>query len=251
MKRTAALLIVVLLLPAAAFAAERGLLWRVVQTCMASQSLIGVPFPCLAVDLAGGPARGYAVLRAPFERTHVVVTPTVQTIGIEADRLRADGAPNYFADAWASRHFVTDVLPRKPDRTDLALAVNSRPGRSQDQLHIHVDCIRQTVKRRLAGAVARLAPGQWARVAVQPHGPEYNATVLQDSGLAGANLFRLVRDGLGVGPDDMDDVTIVVIGATLHDGQPGFVVLARQRVEDGRDEAHGEALLDHACSAFR
>ena len=48
----------------------------------------------------------------------------------------------------------------------------------------------------------------------------------------------------------MAEVTVVVVGAELATG-PGFVVLARRRIANSRDEAHGEALMDHACSAFQ
>ena len=63
-------------------------------------------------------------------------------------------------------------------------------------------------------------------------------------------MFQLVQSGLGIGPDAMDDVTIVMVGADLR-GTPGFVILARQRIPDSRDEAHGEALMDHSCKAFQ
>ena len=251
MKRTSILIVLAVLLPvAAATAAERGLLWRVVQTCVATESLVGAPFPCLAVNVKAGLDRGFAVVRAPFEATHVVVTPTVRTIGIEAGRLQAPNAPNYFADAWASRHFATDSLPKRPGQTDMALAVNSRPGRSQDQLHIHVDCIRQDVKRALAAQSDIIHTGDWTRVVVMPRAPRYLATALDESDLSTTNLFALVQKGLAIDPGDMDEMTIVVVGADLG-GRPGFYVLARHRIENSRDEAHGEALMDHACKAFR
>ena len=79
------------------------MLWRVVQTCLVDHAITGGSFPCLRVDTAQGLERGYAVLRAPFERLHVIITPTVRTIGIEDLRLKAPDAPNYFADAWAVR----------------------------------------------------------------------------------------------------------------------------------------------------
>ena len=250
MKRLAALLAAALLLPTIAAAGEPGLLWRVVQTCVATHKLIGTAFPCLAVSLSGGPERGFAVVRAPFEATHVVVTPTVRTIGIEAEQLRADDAPNYFADAWTARHFVADGLRHEPTRTDLAMAVNSRPGRSHDQLHIHVDCIRQDVKRTLSGQLASFRPGSWTKAVVLPRAPHYSATALEEGDLASTNIFKLVQNGLGVAAEDMEEVTIVVVGADVH-RRPGFIVLARRRIANTRDEAHGEALMDHACSAFQ
>jgi hypothetical protein len=37
----------------------------------------------------------------------------------------------------------------------------------------------------------------------------------------------------------------------MEGAQTGFVVLARQRIPNSGDEAHGEALLDHSCPSFR
>ncbi len=229
-------------------AAERGLLWRVVQTCLIDHALTGGSFPCLRVDTADGLERGFAVLRAPFERLHVIVTPTVRTIGIEDARLMAPDAPNYFADAWTARRFVADDLVQKPGRSDLALAINSKPGRSQDQLHIHVACVRPEVKRSLTSLAATLQPGRFASVRVLPKAPRYMAMPLTGADLAAQNPFTLVADGLK--PTDMADVTIVLVG-TGGDDRPGFVLLARSRLHNVWDDAHGEALLDGSCRAFR
>lgn len=230
----------------------RGLLWRVVQTCLATHALTGGAFPCLAVDLEGGLERGYAVLRAPFEDTHIIVTPTVRTLGIETRRLRGPEAPNYFRDAWNARRFVTDDLRRKPAREDLALAVNSRFGRSQDQLHIHVDCLRPDVKRSLARQRDAIRTTGWTRLAVLPQAPRYYAMALASRDLEHVNLFDAAAAGLKIeDADDMDTATIVVVGARDVDGAPGFIVLARQRIPETSDLAHGEALLDHACASFR
>ncbi len=250
MKRAAILFAIVLSFPVAAFAGERGLLWRVVQACVASHDLIGGSFPCLAVELGRGPGRGFAVLRAPFESTHLVVTPTVRTSGIEADRLLAADAPNYFANAWGARHFVSEALQRQPNRDDFALAVNSRPGRSQDQLHIHVDCVRRDVKQSLAQQIGHLHAGTWSPITVLPRAPRYVATLLDEADFARSNIFAIVQAGLGVPPGGMDQVTIVAVAAEVR-GKPAFVLLARRRIPNSRDEAHGEALMDHACNAFR
>ena len=243
------LLAIFLALPNLGAISQRGVLWHVIQTCVAAHDLTGIPFPCLDVQTHDGVERGYAVLRAPFDRSHIIVSPTVRTIGIEADRLRGPRAPNYFADAWAARQYAIDGLPRAPDRGDLALAVNSRLGRSQDQLHIHVDCIRPAVKQALADAMPTLDERRWTRIVVMPRAPRYWALPLSTADLRGPNLFDLVADGLAVAPDDRDDTTIVVVGTAGP--KPGFVVLARQRVQNTNDEAHGEALMDHSCPSFR
>ncbi len=247
---SAALVVLVVSATAGANTGGRGLLWRVVQTCMANHYVTGAAFPCLQVETINGALNGYAVLRAPLEDTHVILTPTVRTIGVEASRLRASDAPNYFQDAWSARHFVTDGLTRQPARDDLAMAVNSRPGRSQDQLHIHVDCIRPVVKQSLRRQMASLHTQGWTQVSVSPHAPRYWALAIDQGDLTGINIFSLVADGLKISPDRMDDMTIVVAGNDAGRGGPGFVVLARQRLSYGLDEAHGEALLNHSCAAF-
>jgi CDP-diacylglycerol pyrophosphatase len=254
MTRPIGLLIILVALLAATNvspASERGLLWRVVQTCIANHLLTGAAFPCLEVDLGGDRATGYAVLRAPLESTHIIATPTIRTIGIEAERLRGDSAPNYFQDAWQSRHFVSDGLARRPARDDVGLAVNSKPGRSQDQLHIHVDCLRPDVKAALSRHAPSLRPNSWSRISILPHAPHYWASLVASDDLSGINLFDRVADGLHIDADAMDDTTIVVAGHTSTAGKPGFIVLARQLLPDGRDNAHGEALLDHSCRAFQ
>ncbi len=243
---------VFLFLPKIGQEAQRAVLWHVVQACVADHDLTGLAFPCLKVDAVGGPDRGFAVLRAPFVKSHTIVTPLVQTIGIEAPRLRGPDAPDYFDDAWSARHYATKGLKRQPGRADFALAVNSRVGRSQDQLHIHVDCIRPKVRDALARDAADIAAsGRWTSVKVMPYAPRYWAKAVQGETLAGTNVFDLVADGLHVSPDDMHEITIVVVGSNDVGGKPGFVVLARKRQTQVYDEGHGEALMDHSCPAFR
>ena len=242
---------VFLFLPKIGQEVQRGVLWHVVQACVADHDLTGRAFPCLKVEDAGGLERGYAVLRAPFVKSHTIVAPLVETIGIEAPRLRGPDAPDYFDDAWAARHYATRGLKRQPGRADFALAVNSRVGRSQDQLHIHVDCIRPKIREALARDAAEIAAGRWTSVKVMPYAPRYWAKGVPGETLAGTNVFDLVADGLRVTPDDMDEITIVVVGSDDIGGKPGFVVLARKRQTHVYDEGHGEALMDHSCSGFR
>ena len=241
---------VFLFLPKLGQDAQRGVLWRVVQACVANHDLTGAAFPCLQVDTAGGAERGFVVLRAPFVKSHTIVAPTVRTIGIEAPRLRGPDAPDYFDDAWTARRYAMRGLARTPGRADLALAVNSRVGRSQDQLHIHIDCIRPKVRDALARD-PDLGIGRWTRFKALPWMPTYRATALQGDTLAGINVFDLVAKGLDVPQDDMDEITIVVVGSDDVGGKPGFVVLARKRLTHVYDEAHGESLMDHSCPTFR
>lgn len=224
---------------------ERAALWSVVQACKLNHRITGGAFPCLDVVEQRGTENGYAVIRAPVDEVKVIVTPTVRTIGVEALRLRGPAAPNYFQYAWTARHFATDGLATTPPPGDIALAVNSKEGRSQDQLHIHVACIRQDVKRELALKAADIRSHAWFKLKPMSGSPAYAARWVPGD-LGKVNVFDLVAEGLKITPDQMERTTIVVVGGTQ-----GFTILARQRLPHSYDEGHGEYLLDQVCAPFR
>jgi CDP-diacylglycerol pyrophosphatase len=75
-------------------------------------------------------------------------------------------------------------------------------------------------------------------------------------GVAGADLskvdpFRMVHDAVPSMGRDMGKVTIVVIGAEFHDGEPGFYVLAHRADTRRGDYGSGVELLDNSCALGR
>src|SRR5690348_12913583 len=153
-------------------AIHREALWVVLQSCVVAQKTAGIPFPCLAVNLASGGGAGYAVLRAPFSATRVLVVPIDRVTGIESPVLqRADASASWRA-ALDARRYVTDALGGRIPLSEVALAVNSSVGRSQDQLHLHLDCMKPAVR----AAVQRHAPlftARWTPLKVPLEGARY------------------------------------------------------------------------------
>ena len=92
----------------------------------------------------------------------------------------------------------------------------------------------------LAREAAAIGASRWTSVKVLPNSPRYWARGVPGETLAGTNVFDLVADGLHVSPDDMHEITIVVVGSDDIAGKPGFVVLARKRQTNIWDEGHGE-----------
>lgn len=235
-------------LPVVTFASQRDLLWRVVQTCVLNHRLTGLAFPCLDVDAEGGPNRGHAVLRALGDQSHLILTPIARTPGVEAPRLRGRDATNYFADAWEARSFLVRGLARTPGRVDMGLAINSRPGRSQDQLHIHIACLQPEVKRALGAADVRIKAHPWSKVTVLRFARPYIVRYVPGDDLRVVNPFDEVAEAFQMrDPAELGDVTIVVAGAQ----QGGFYVMARRKAPRIFDQPHGEALLDPDCDGFR
>ena len=227
-------------------AADPNALWDIVHgQCVPDQRNNDNPAPCALVDLDGGEPRGSAVLKDLVGATQFLLIPTERIGGIDSPQILAADAPNYFADAWRARSFVEQRAGRELPRDWLSLAINSADARSQDQLHIHIDCVRADVRQALTEYATDIG-STWQPFPVALAGQRYRALALQGSELNADNPFQLLSDGLPPG-DTMGAQTLVVVGNTGVDGRPGFVLLA------GRDDAarpgsgHGEDLQDHAA----
>jgi CDP-diacylglycerol pyrophosphatase len=239
--------VVLLALIGGVAASDRLVLWRVVQACVLDHGVTGLPFPCLEVNVEAGRDRGYVVLRAPLQTTHVVVSPTVRVEGIESPGLVAPDAPNYVADAWRARRYVETTAGKPVSWGDIGLAVNSRPGRSQDQLHIHVDCVHPSVRDYLHAHDGDMRADGWTHLAAPMHGTRYWALRLPDDDLGPVNVFKLAAAGLKVAPEAMPNLTVVLVGAAGPSGPSGFYLLADLDRPHRGQLAHGEFLLDHSC----
>src|SRR3954447_13408159 len=111
-------------------AIHRDALWFVLRSCVVAQNTAGIPFPCLAVNLASSTGPGYAVLRAPFNPPSVLVVPVEKIEGTESPILQPPEPRAYWQAALQSRRFVVDALGGRIPLTEVALAVNSSVGRS-------------------------------------------------------------------------------------------------------------------------
>ncbi len=132
--------------PSPGHAANPNALWEIVHNhCVPGQQNGTGPKPCELVDLAGG----YVVLKDLRGATQYLVMPTAEVAGIEDPQILVGDALNYWAAAWAARKYVAERAGQAIPREDLSLAVNSQQGRTQNQLHIHVDCIRPDVREAL------------------------------------------------------------------------------------------------------
>ena len=229
----------------------RDTLWGVEATCLLNKRTTGAAFPCVEVDIAGGIERGFAVLRAPFRQTHLVAMPTARVSGIEVPALREPNAPNYFADAWSVRHYVQSDLKRPLAWNDVGLAVNSRATRSQDQLHIHIDCVQAKVKAALAERLEQTPTDGWREAGLSFWGQDYWTRRVARPSLDGVNPFRLAAEIPALAPHP-GLTTLAVIGVTDAAGNDGFILLAGlSDAALAARQSTGEDMLDHSCRRFR
>jgi CDP-diacylglycerol pyrophosphatase len=224
--------------------ADPNALWEIVNDrCVPDQEQHGDPAPCADVDLSAGEDKGTAVLKDLVGATQFLLIPSGRVTGIESPELLAPDAPNYFAAAWRARSFVDDRAGWTLPRDWVSLAINSEDARTQDQLHIHVDCVRRDVHEALTRHAAEVGPA-WAPFPVPLAGHRYSAIAVAGEDLA-VNPFQLLADGVAGARSDMGAQTLVVVGSYGPDGQPGFIVLADHVDVDAGDTAGGEALQDH------
>ena len=226
----------------AARAANPDALWNIVGgKCVPDQKAHGDPKPCISVDLAGGSA----VLKDIEGIAQLLLIPTAKVGGMESPEILAPNAPNYFAAAWAARTDMDSYLGQAVPPEYVSLAINSQMARSQNQLHIHVDCMTSEVIGALHDHASEVTQ-TWAPFPVKLAGHTYMARRLDEAALATTNPFRLLADGVPGAAAGMAKQTLVLAG--LGAGQ-GLILLADHVTLLNADFAHGEELQDHSCAA--
>jgi CDP-diacylglycerol pyrophosphatase len=235
----------VLISPRRADSADPNALWHIVHDlCVTDMKASGLPAPCTAVDMN----RGYAVLKDIRGATQLLLIPTARVGGIESPALLAPDAPNYFEDAWDSRGLFQKRTGRTVSREDVGLAINSIYGRSQNQLHIHIDCVRPDIQRMLVADQAAIGE-RWTDLDPRFPARRYRVRRIDGADLGASNPFKLLAED----PDaraDMGRETLVLIGMEFTGGQPGFVLLSDQADLAAMDKGAAEELLDHTCAVL-
>ncbi len=215
---------------------DRDALWRIVrcQCTPAAAQALAPPWPCTALS------RDAALLKDIRGQSQYLLIPAARVTGIEDPALLAPGAPNHFAEAWRARGLVGLALGRGLPRDAVSLAINAAIRRSQDQLHIHLDCLRPDLRAALAEA--RIGEG-WAPLGAAWPGWQARRLPGEGDDLA-ADPFAVLASELPGARAAMGEWTLLV---TQVAAPPGFVLLAGRQPESG----NAERLQDHGCALAR
>ena len=197
------------------------------------------PAPCERVYLANPKdgSSGYAVIAAPGGGAHFLLVPTRAMAGIESSELLDPDAPNYFAEAWHARGLIGAFVGHDVPRTVVGLAVGIAQSRTQDQFHIHIECLQQDTFKALRASAENVVD-VWSPMTIA--GSTFQALRIMTDGLDASNLFELLATLNSDARHHMGNYTLVVAGMQFKGG-PGFVVLA------GTGPS-GEILLDSTCA---
>lgn len=235
------LLLILVAATASPASADPNALWRIVHgECVPHWEAFHSPLPCVSVD----EVRGYAILKDIVGATQFLLIATAQVAGIEDPAVLAPDAPNYFAEAWEARGNVEALANRALPREDISLAMNSVAGRTQNQLHIHIDCVSPEVAAALAKYGSAIGE-TWAPFPVRLAGHEYRAMRVQTLDRPGAEPLELL------GGSDRARDGLAVVGATFANGEPGFYLLETQADSAVGNRGSAEELQDHSCAVAR
>ncbi|MGN6529363.1 MAG: CDP-diacylglycerol diphosphatase [Burkholderiaceae bacterium] len=224
----------------------RSALWRIVSEDCVPAAAAGRSSMCVAVTRDPSAPADFVVLKDRRGALQYLVMPARRVTGIEDPALLAPGAGDYLADAWRERRWM-DVSRGAPvPREDVALALNSAWSRSQDQLHVHVSCVRADLRARLQALDASIGtawtplPGGW-------RGHPYLVRRIVADTLDGTGLVRELRRAHA---GEMGRQAIAVVGARWQ-GRPSFWVLETH--VDLADRWLGGVegdVQDHACAVL-
>lgn len=220
------------LLFAPAFA-DSDVLWKIVHDKCAAQTA-----PCLSVNTT----EHYAILKDLKGVAQVLLIPTDKITGMESPALLDPTTHNFFADAWAEKGNVDARLPHAIPRDGMSLAINALQARSQNQLHIHVDCLSTDARAALKTDADKIG-ADWAPLPDAIAGHKFEAIRVKGETLGDFNPFLALAKTLKDPAKEMGDHNLVVVGANFTDG-PGFIVLT----DVATPGMGGEDVQDHSCT---
>jgi CDP-diacylglycerol pyrophosphatase len=123
---------------------------------------------------------------------------------------------------------------------EISLAINSAFARSQNQLHIHISCIRSDVKLLISQNLDRIND-DWSLFPGGILGHAYVARRISLSQLEMKNAFQLLANDLPEAKNHMNEFGLGLVAVKEKNGEMDFIMLADRR-------GFMEEIQDHQCS---
>ncbi|MFT4273166.1 MAG: CDP-diacylglycerol diphosphatase [Pantoea sp.] len=230
-----------LLLAAGHFQKNSNALWQIIsEKCLPGMTQKGNPAPCQRVDVA----KGYVTLKDLNGPLQYLLMPIEKITGMESPLLLNPNTPNLFADAWRERVLLAQRRGKPIEDSALSLAINSQYGRTQNQLHIHISCLRPDVRQRLDLLAPQLNE-QWQSEVLQNH--RYQIRTLTAAQLAQQSVFMRLATEIPDARSEMGKYGMAL--AALPDGRLALMAIERNwtRLNSGS----AEELQDHRCQILQ
>lgn len=213
--------------------ANRDALWNLVGCCMQSQASDS---HCRVYSTQ----YKYIVAKdASVNKTEAyLIIPTIKMVGIESPLTLNSPTLDIWQDAWAE---ATSKYPGKAD-SKTGLAINSANSRDQDQLHIHMACVKPAVLTALRQKTISVNPKSPTKLQLPPNNFEYDAVLL--TSLSGdSSPFKIVRQLPHVSDKNIQEQSVAVVQGP----RPKTYIFLNTYAHD-KDKGEAEELLDQTCS---
>lgn len=207
--------------------------------CVPHQQHENNPAPCAQVNLADG----YAVLKDRNGPLQYLLLPTYRVNGVESPLLLEAQTPDFFWQAWQARRFMSEKRGEKVPDEAISLTINSRLGRTQNHLHIHISCLRPDIRQRLNDNVHQIS-SQWQPFPGGLRGHDYLARRVTEPELSRRSPFMMLAEEVPQARGHMGRYALAV--AKQNDGS--FILLATARNLFDFNLASAEEIQDHDCA---
>jgi CDP-diacylglycerol pyrophosphatase len=203
---------------------------------------------CCADNLASNPfcrahvddqGEQYVIVKDndPQKPNSYLIIPVEKITGIEDTKILSQPYSDLWQDAW----LWAGKYPGQ-SASRIGMAINSKSGRTQTQLHIHISCVLPDVSAVLMNAnIPSLSPKP-VPVDLGPSGSKHTYKVLKVSSLSGDNSpFKIVA-ALDGAKEHMEVQSIAVIGSLIPNE---YYIL--NTTADTTNPGHAEELLEQDC----
>ena len=165
------------------------ILWQIIsQQCVPNQQKNNDPTPCSKVDLT----ERYVLFKDNRGPYHDLIMPVDKITGIESPLLQQENVKPYFYQAWENRAALSEEFGKPINDQLLALTINSKYGRSQNQLHIHLACLNPKVYKTLQKEMSQIDQ-TWKPLSENLVGHQYLARKLAGTDLRKEDPFKLLQ----------------------------------------------------------
>lgn len=248
-RRTIVLSVFLLILAAACWFSLRqylhhpDALWRIVSLqCIPNQRDNQNPAPCAKVDVQSG----FVLLKDINGPLQYLLLPTAKMKGMESPELLQAKTANFFWLAWQQRNFMSLRHGSQAPDNVISLTINSTSGRTQNQLHIHISCLRKDVRGQL-NQYANTLNDEWQDFPVSLAGNKYIARKISEAEFVKRSPFIMLATQVPQAREHMGRYSLAM--AQLTDGE--WIALATERNLLRLNLASAEQLQDHECGILK
>lgn len=215
-------------------------LWRIVSQ-HPHQRNNQSPEPCAKVDLQSG----FVLLKDIHGPLQYLLLPTAKMKGMESPELLQPKTANFFWLAWQQRNFMSLRRGTQVPDDVISLTINSTSGRTQNQLHIHISCLRKDVRGQL-NQYANTLNDEWQDFPVELAGNKYIARKVSEAQFVQRSPFIMLAQ-VPQAREHMGRYSLAM--AQLAGGE--WVALATERNLLRLNLASAEQLQDHDCGLLK